>query len=89
MIFAGKIMRPSLQNIKFDTEGLKILPALYKIFKKGDYKILNFIIKLLKKNKIKTISHTKYCKALTLYSNLTSSKPTTSNMRFENSYKFI
>ena len=49
VIFAGKIMRPSLQNIKFDTEGLKILPELYKIFKKGDYKILNFIIKLLKK----------------------------------------
>ena len=67
VIFAGKIMRPSLQNIKFDTAGLKILPALYKIFKKGDYKILNFIIKLLKKKKIKTISHTKYCKALTLY----------------------
>ena len=49
VIFAGKILRPSLQNIKFDTEGLKILPSLYKIFKKGDYKILNFIIKLLKK----------------------------------------
>ena len=49
-------MRPSLQNIKFDTEGLKIfLPELYKIFKKGDYKILNFIIKLLKKRKLKLL----------------------------------
>ena len=37
-------MRPSLQNIKFDTEGLKILPELYKIFKKVIIKYLTLLL---------------------------------------------
>ena len=81
IIFAGKIDRPQLMNIKFDKEGLKLLPQLVKIFKSGDYKILNFIINAFNRNKIKVISHTKYCKYITLYKNVTKAKPSLNNYR--------
>ncbi len=81
IIFAGRIARPHLMNIKFDKEGLKLLPQLVKIFKRGDYKILNFIIKTFNKNKIKVISHTKYCKDITLYKDVTKARPSLNNYK--------
>ena len=49
--------------------------------KSGDYKILNFIINAFNRNKIKVISHTKYCKYITLYKNVTKAKPSSNNYR--------
>lgn len=77
VIFAGKVNRPNLTNLKFDLKALSYLPGLRRVFKKGDGNILNFCRNILKQNKIKVIESHKYCKDLLLSKTITKKKPTT------------
>ena len=81
VIFAGKVKRPSINNLKFDIKALTYLPALRAAFKKGDGNILNFCKKILKENKINVVQSHKYSKDLLLGKNLTKQKPTKEDLK--------
>ncbi len=66
ILFAGKIDKPSLKNLKLDFKGMIYLTKIIRSFKKGDAAILKEIIKIFQKEKIKTISSISFAKDLTL-----------------------
>ena len=55
VLFAGKIEKPVLSNLKFDIKGIFYLPRIIKASKLGDAAILKELIKILHENKIKVI----------------------------------
>ena len=56
VLFAGKVKKPNFTKLKLDIKGLYYIPQIIKSSKLGDAAILKEIIKILKKNKIKTIN---------------------------------
>ena len=56
VLFAGKVNKPNFSNIKLDFKGIYYIPRIIKSSKVGDAAILKEIIKILKKEGIKTIS---------------------------------
>jgi len=55
VLFAGKIEKPKLSNLKLDFKGFYYLPRIIKAFKLGDAAILKELINILNENKIKVI----------------------------------
>ena len=56
VLFAGKVKKPKLSELKLDLKGIYYMPRIIKSLKLGDAAILKEIIKILKKEKIKTIN---------------------------------
>ena len=66
VIFAGKVDKPNFAKIKLDLKGIYYMPRIIKASKLGDAAILKEIIKILKKEKIKTINSVIYNPELSL-----------------------
>ena len=76
VLFAGKVAKPNLKSIKLDLKGIYHMPKILKSSKLGDAAILKQIIKILKNEKIQTVSSNKYTPEISLLKgNYTKSKP--------------
>ena len=75
VLFAGKVKKPNFSKIKLDFKGIYYIPRIIKSSKLGDAALLKEIIKILKKERIKTIS------SLTFNSELTLKKGTYSKIK--------
>ena len=60
VILAGKVTRPNLTDFRFDKKVIKLLPKILNSLKKGDSYLLDLVISILQKEKIKVVSCTKY-----------------------------
>src|SRR6056300_1056062 len=60
VILAGKVTRPNFTDFRFDKKIIKFLPKILDALKKGDSYLLDLVIDILKKEKIKVVSCTKY-----------------------------
>ena len=75
VLFAGKVKKPNFSKIKLDFRGIYYIPRIIKSSKLGDAALLKEIIKILKKERIKTVS------SLTFNSELTLKKGTYSKIK--------
>ena len=76
VLFAGKIDKPKIPNLKFDVKGIYYLPRIIKASKLGDAAILKELIKILAENKIRVIKSNFYNSELTVSKgNITKIKP--------------
>jgi len=66
VLFAGKVDKPHFSKLKLDFKGLYYIPRIIKSSKLGDAAILKEIIKILKKEKINTLSSTIFTPELSL-----------------------
>ena len=66
VLFAGKVKKPNLSNIKLDFRGIYYIPRIIKSSQLGDAALLKEIIKILKKERIKTVSSLTFNSELTL-----------------------
>jgi UDP-2,3-diacylglucosamine hydrolase len=66
VLFAGKIDKPKISNLKLDIKGIYYLPRIVKSLKLGDAAILKELIKILAENKIKVIKSNFFNPELTL-----------------------
>jgi UDP-2,3-diacylglucosamine hydrolase len=66
VLFAGKIDKPKISNLKFDIRGIYYLPRIIKASKLGDAATLKELIKILDENKIKVIKSNYFNPELTL-----------------------
>ena len=81
VLFAGKIDKPKISNLRLDVKGIYYIPRIIKAAKLGDAAILKELIKILSENKIKVIRSNFYNPELTLSKgNYTKSKPSKSNL---------
>ena len=80
VIFAGKVSRPKLSDLKLDLKAISYLPQLREAFRKGDGNLLNFCKKILHHNKIKVVESHKYSKELLLNKTATNTKPSKENI---------
>ena len=56
VLFAGRVNKPNFKSIKLDLKGIYYIPRIIKNSRLGDAAILSEIIKILREEKIKTIS---------------------------------
>ena len=56
VLFAGKVNKPKVSKLRLDFKGVYFITKILKAYKLGDAAILKEIIKILSKEKIKTIS---------------------------------
>ena len=56
VLFAGKVRKPNFSKLRLDFKGVYYIPRIIKSSKLGDAAILKQIIKILKEQRIKTIS---------------------------------
>ena len=76
VLFAGKIDKPNISNLKLDIKGIYYLPRIIKSSKLGDAAILKELIKILDENNIKVIQSNFFNPELTLQKgNFTKTKP--------------
>ena len=66
VLFAGKIDKPKISNLKLDIKGIYYLPRIIKSLKLGDAAIIKELIKILHENKIEVIKSNFYNPELTL-----------------------
>ena len=66
VLFAGKVAKPNFSKLKLDLKGIYYIPRIIKASNLGDAAILKEIIKILKQQKINTISSLSYNPELTL-----------------------
>ena len=66
VLFAGKVKKPNFSKIKLDFRGIYYIPRIIKSSKLGDAALLKEIIKILKKERIKTVSSLTFNSELTL-----------------------
>jgi DUF1009 family protein len=66
VLFAGKVQKPNLSKLKFDLKGIYYISRIIKSSKLGDAAVLKEIIKILKQEKINTISSLTFNPELTL-----------------------
>ena len=66
VLFAGKVKKPNLSKLRLDLKGIYYIPRIIKSFKLGDAAILIEVIKILKQEKIRTISASTFNPELTL-----------------------
>ena len=81
VLFAGKIDKPKITNLRLDVKGIYYIPRIIKAAKLGDAAILKELIKILNENKIKVIKSNFYNPELTLSKgNYTKTNPTKINL---------
>tara|TARA_B100000315_G_C14395668_1_gene504095 strand:- start:47 stop:412 length:366 start_codon:yes stop_codon:yes gene_type:complete len=56
VLFAGKVKKPNFSRLRLDLKGVYYIPRIIKSSKLGDAAILKEIIKILKQERISTIS---------------------------------
>ena len=66
VLFAGRIDKPKILNLKLDIKGIYYLPRIIKASKLGDAAILKELIKILSENNIKVIKSNFFNPELTL-----------------------
>ena len=66
VLFAGKINKPNFSKLKLDIKGIYYIPRIIKCLKLGDAAILKEIIKILKEEKVNTITSLTFSPELTL-----------------------
>lgn len=66
VLFAGKVKKPNFSNIRLDIKGIYYIPRIIKSSNLGDAAILKEIIKILKHERINTISSLTFNPELTL-----------------------
>jgi len=66
VLFAGKVKKPNFSRLRLDFKGIYYIPRVIRSSKLGDAAILKEIIKILKQEKIRTISSITYNPELTL-----------------------
>ena len=66
VLFAGKVKKPNFSKLKLDFRGIYYIPRIIRSSKLGDAAILKEIIKILKQEKIRTISSLTFNPELTL-----------------------
>ena len=66
VLFAGKIDKPKISNLKLDFKGVYYIPRIIKASKRGDAAILKVLIKILAENKIKVVKSNLFNPELTL-----------------------
>ena len=66
ILFAGKVNKPNFSQLKLDLKGIYYIPRIIKSSKLGDAAVLKEIIKILKKEKISTVSSTIFTPELSL-----------------------
>jgi DUF1009 family protein len=80
VLFAGKIDKPKILNLKLDIRGIYYIPRIVKAFKLGDAAILKELIKILAENKIQVIKSNYFNPELTLSKgNYSKTKPNKSD----------
>ena len=85
VLFAGKIDKPRISNLKLDMKGIYYIPRIIKASKLGDAAIIKTIIKILNIENIKVISSISFNPELAVKNgNYTKLKP---NMNDNNSIK--
>ena len=65
-MFAGRVKKPNFSKLRLDFKGVYYIPRIIKSSKLGDAAILKEIIKILKYEKITTISSLAFNRELTL-----------------------
>ena len=77
VLFAGKIDKPKISNLRLDIKGVYYIPRIIKAAKLGDAAILKELIKILAENRIKVIKSNFFNPELTLSRGTsTKNKPT-------------
>ena len=66
VLFAGRVKKPNFSKLRLDLKGMYYIPRIIKSSKLGDAAILKEIIKILKREKITTISSLTFSPELTL-----------------------
>jgi len=66
VLFAGKVEKPNFSKLRLDFKGIYYIPRIIKSSKLGDAAILKEIIKILKQERISTISSLTFNPELTL-----------------------
>ena len=66
VLFAGKVRKPNFSKLRLDFKGIYYTPRIIRSSKLGDAAILKEIIKILKQEKIRTISSLTFNPELTL-----------------------
>ena len=66
VLFAGKVKKPNFSKLILDFKGIYYIPRIIRSSKLGDAAILKEIIKILKQEKIRTISSLTFNPELTL-----------------------
>ena len=66
VIFAGKVNKPNFLKLKLDLKGMYYMPRIIKASKVGDAAILREVIKIFKKEKIKTLNSLYFTPELSL-----------------------
>ena len=66
VLFAGKVKKPNFSKLRLDVKGLYYIPRIIKSSKLGDAAILKEIIKILKQERISTVSSLTFNPELTL-----------------------
>ena len=66
VLFAGKVKKPNFSKLRLDFKGLYYIPRIIKSSKLGDAAILKEIIKILKQERISTVSSLTFNPGLTL-----------------------
>ena len=66
VLFAGKVKKPNFSKLRLDFKGIYYIPRIVRSSKLGDAAILREIIKILKQEKIITLSSLTYNAELTL-----------------------
>ena len=66
VLFAGKVKKPNFSKLRLDFKGLYYIPRIIKSSKFGDAAILKEIIKILKQERISTVSSLTFNPELTL-----------------------
>jgi len=66
VLFAGKVQKPNFSKLKLDLKGIYYISRIIKSSKLGDAAILKEIIKILKKEGIRTLSSLTFNPELTL-----------------------
>ena len=66
VLFAGKVQKPNFSKLRLDFKGFYYIPQIIRSSKLGDAAILKEIIKILKQEKISTVSSLTFNPELTL-----------------------
>merc|ERR1711965_884405 len=66
VLFAGKIDKPKISNLKLDIKGIYYIPRIIKASKLGDAAILKELIKILTEKKINVVKSNFFNPELTL-----------------------
>ena len=66
VLFSGKVQKPNFSKLKLDLKGIYYMPRIIKSSKLGDAAILKEIIKILKQERIRTLSSLSFNSELTL-----------------------